>query len=62
MEYWLKVFFIDNQEIKLENTLKHFISDDLEVLEITTSDQVLIVPMRQIKFIACDSKIFKRTQ
>ena len=62
MEYWLKVFFIDNQEIKLENTLKHFISDDLEVLEITTSDQVLIVPMRQIKYIACDSKIFQQSQ
>lgn len=61
MEYWLKVFFIDNQEIKLENTLKHFISDDLEVLEITTSDQVLIVPMRQIKYIACDSKIFQQS-
>lgn len=61
MQYWLKVFFIDNQEIKLENTLKHFISDDLEVLEITTSDQVLIVPMRQIKYIACDSKIFQQS-
>ena len=61
MKYWLKVFFIDNEEIKLENVLKHFISDDLEVLEITTIDQVLIVPMRQIKYIACDSKIFQQS-
>ena len=33
MEYWLKVVFVDNQELALENTQKHFISDDLEVLE-----------------------------
>ena len=59
MQYWLKVVFVDNEELKLENTEKHFISDDLEVLEITTSNQVVIIPVRQIKYIACDSKIFK---
>ena len=59
LQYWLKVIFVDNQELKLENTEKHFISDDLEVLEITTSDEVVIIPVRQIKYISCDSKIFK---
>ncbi|MBI4385129.1 MAG: hypothetical protein HY579_14010 [Nitrospinae bacterium] len=60
MQYWLKVVFVDNQELVLENTEKHFISDDLEVLEVTTRDQVVIVPVRQIKYIACDGKIFKK--
>ncbi len=60
MSYWLKVVFVDNQEMMLENTEKHFISDDLEVLEVTTSDQVFIVPVRQIKYISCDGKIFKK--
>ena len=53
------MIFVDNQELKLDNTEKHFISDDLEVLEITTKDEVVIIPVRQIKYIACDSKIFK---
>ena len=60
MQYWLKLVFVDNQELKLDNAEKHFISDDLEVLEITTATEVIIVPVRQIKYIACDSKIFKR--
>ena len=59
MRYWLKVVFVDNQELKLDNAEKHFISDDLEVLEITTDAEVVIVPFRQIKYITCDSKIFK---
>ncbi len=59
MEYWLKVVFVDNKEIMLENTQKHFISDDLEVLEVTTTKEVFIIPVRQIKYISCDSKIFK---
>jgi len=60
MQYWLKIVFVDNSELKLEDTEKHFISDDLEVLEVTTANQVLIVPVRQIKYISCDSKIFKQ--
>ena len=59
MDYWLKVVFIDNKEMLLEDTQKHFISDDLEVLEVTTAKEVIIVPVRQIKYISCDSKIFK---
>ncbi len=59
MDYWLKIVFIDNKEMLLEDTQKHFISDDLEVLEVTTSKEVIIVPVRQIKYISCDSKIFK---
>ena len=59
MQYWLKVVFVDNQELKLDNTEKHFISDDLEVLEITTKTEVVIIPVRQIKYISCDSKIFR---
>ncbi|MGV7220133.1 MAG: hypothetical protein ACQ9MH_01260 [Nitrospinales bacterium] len=59
MDYWLKVVFIDNKEMLLEDTQKHFISDDLEVLEVTTSKEVYIIPVRQIKYISCDNKIFK---
>ncbi|MFQ5671953.1 MAG: hypothetical protein ACE5G9_02585 [Nitrospinales bacterium] len=60
MQYWLKVIFVDNQELMLENTEKHFISDDLEVLEVTTTAEVYMIPVRQIKYISCDAKIFKK--
>ncbi len=60
MTYWLKIVFVDNSELRLEDTEKHFISDDLEVLEVTTASEVLIVPVRQIKYVACDSRIFKQ--
>lgn len=58
MQYWLKVVFIDNQEMLLPDAEKHFISDDLEVLEITAAKEVYIVPVRQIKYISCDRKVF----
>ena len=58
MQYQLKVVFVDNSELNLEDAEKHYISDDLEILEITTSSKIMIVPMRQIKYLSCDSKIF----
>jgi len=59
MIYRLKVVFVDNQELILENTEKHGFSDDLELFELTTSDEVFVIPLKQIKYISCDSKIFK---
>jgi len=59
MHYHLKIVFVDNSELVLEDTEKHYVSDDLEVLEVTTASEVLIVPMRQIKYVSCDAKIFK---
>jgi len=59
MIYRLKVVFVDNQELILEKTEKHGFSDDLELFELTTSDEVFVIPLKQIKYISCDSKIFK---
>ena len=59
MQYRLKVVFVDNSELVLEDTEKHYVSDDLEVLEISTASEVLIVPMRQIKYVSCDARVFK---
>tara|TARA_B100001179_G_C18455598_1_gene344911 strand:- start:435 stop:617 length:183 start_codon:yes stop_codon:yes gene_type:complete len=59
MQYRLKIVFTDSQELILENTEKHGFSDDLELFEVTTTDEILVVPLKQIKYIACDSKIFK---
>ncbi|PIQ95600.1 MAG: hypothetical protein COV67_14035 [Nitrospinae bacterium CG11_big_fil_rev_8_21_14_0_20_56_8] len=60
MLYRLKVVFVDNQELILEKTEKHGFSDDLELFEITTVDEIVVVPLKQIKYISCDAKIFKK--
>ncbi|PIQ99666.1 MAG: hypothetical protein COV66_10965 [Nitrospinae bacterium CG11_big_fil_rev_8_21_14_0_20_45_15] len=59
MIYRLKVVFVDNEELILENTEKHGFSDDLELFELTTSEEVFVIPLKQIKYISCDAKIFK---
>ena len=59
MQYRLKVVFTDNEELVLENTEKHGFSDDLELFEITTVEDILVIPLKQIKYISCDAKIFK---
>ena len=59
MQYRLKIVFVDGQELILENTEKHGFSDDLELFEVTTADEIFVVPLKQIKYISCDSKIFK---
>ena len=51
---------MDNQELILEKTEKHGFSDDLELFEITTVDEIVVVPLKQIKYISCDAKIFKK--
>ena len=59
MQYRLKIVFVDSQELILEKTEKHGFSDDLELFEVTTTDEIFVVPLKQIKYIACDSKILK---
>ena len=60
MQYRLKVVFVDNEELVLGNTEKHGFSDDLELFEITTAEEILAIPLKQIKYVACDAKILKK--
>ena len=59
MQYRLKIVFVDNQELELQETEKHGFSDDLELFEVTTSSEIYVIPLKQIKYISCDGKIFK---
>ena len=59
MQYRLKIVFVDNEELILESTEKHGFSDDLELFEVTTAGEIFVIPLKQIKYISCDSKIFK---
>ena len=60
MQYQLKIVFVDNQELILEKTQKHGFSDDLELFEVTTAEEIFVIPLKQIKYISCDSKIFQQ--
>ncbi|MGH7164154.1 MAG: hypothetical protein ACREIS_01360 [Nitrospiraceae bacterium] len=58
MVYWVKVVFTDNQELLVKDAVRHTISDDMEVLEVDSAREVIIIPMKQIKYIACDATVF----
>lgn len=60
MLYRLKIVFVDNEQLVLENTEKHGFSDDLELFEVTTVEDILVIPIKQIKYISCEAKIFKQ--
>jgi len=56
--YWVKVMFTDNQELLVKDAIRHTISEDMEVLEVDSAKEVIIIPMKQIKYIACDATVF----
>ncbi len=58
MQYWVKIVFTDNQELMVKDAVRHTISDDMEVLEVDTPTEVIIIPMKQIKYLACDATVF----
>lgn len=58
MQYWVKVVFIDNQELLVKDAIRHTISDDMEVLEVDTPKEVFIIPMKQLKYLSCDATVF----
>ncbi len=58
MQYWVKVVFTDNQELMVKDAIRHTISDDMEVLEVDTAREVIIIPMKQIKYVSCDATVF----
>ncbi len=58
MIYWVKVVFTDNQELLIKDAIRHTISEDMEVLEVDSAKEVIIIPMKQIKYIACDATVF----
>ena len=58
MQYWVKVVFTDNEELMVNDAVRHTISDDMEVLEIDTPKEVIIIPVKQLKYFSCDAAVF----
>ena len=62
MQYWVKVVFVDNQEVEFPDAVRHTIRDDMEILEIDTPKAVTIIPLKQIKYFSCDAGVFGKQQ
>ncbi len=60
MQYWVKIVFVDNQELMLKDAVRHTISDDMEILEVDTPKEVIIIPMKQLKYLSCDATVFAK--
>ena len=50
MQYWVKIVFVDNQEVEFKDAIRHTISDDMEILEVDTPKEIVIIPLKQIKY------------
>ncbi len=62
MQYWVKVVFTDNQELTVSDAVRHTISDDMEILEIDSPKEVIIIPLKQLKYFSCDAAVFHNKQ
>lgn len=62
MQYWVKVVFTDNQELTVSDAVRHTISDDMEILEIDSPKEVIIIPLKQLKYFSCDAVVFHNKQ
>lgn len=62
MQYWVKVVFTDNQELTVSDAVRHTISDDMEILEIDSPKEVIIIPLKQLKYFSCDAAVFHKKQ
>jgi hypothetical protein len=60
VEYWVRVVLTDKEELLYNNVQRHTISDDMEILEIDTAKEVIIIPMRQVRYVSCDASIFQK--
>jgi hypothetical protein len=58
VQYWVKIVFVDNQELMVKDAVRHTISEDMEVLEVDSPKEVIIVPVKQIKYFVCDAAVF----
>ena len=58
MHYWVKVVFVDNKEVEFTDAVRHTISDDMEILEVDTPKEIVIIPLKQIKYFSCDASVF----
>lgn len=58
MHYWVKVVFVDNQELVIKDATSHRLSEDQEFIYLESPREMILVPIKQIKYLSCDASVF----
>lgn len=49
--------FVENQALMGHDAVRHTISDDMEVLDMDTPEDAMIIPMKYLKYLSCDATV-----
>ena len=52
MHYWVKVVFVDNQELLIKDAVSHRLSEDQEFIYLESPREMILVPIKQIKYLS----------
>ncbi|MFO0706681.1 MAG: hypothetical protein U0412_07475 [Nitrospira sp.] len=58
MQYWVKVVFVDNQELFVKDAISHRLSEDQEFVYLESPKEMILLPIKQIKYLSCDATVF----
>ncbi|ULA65307.1 MAG: hypothetical protein LZF86_190610 [Nitrospira sp.] len=58
MHYWVKIVFGDNQELLVKDAVSHRLSEDQEFIYVESPREMILVPIKQIKYLSCDAAVF----
>jgi hypothetical protein len=58
VHYWVKVVFVDNQELLIKDAISHRLSEDQEFIYLESPREMILVPIKQIKYLSCDAAVF----
>jgi len=58
VQYWVKVVFVDNQELLVKDAVSHRLSEDQEFIYLESPREMILVPIKQIKYLSCDAAVF----
>ena len=58
VQYWVKVVFVDSQELLIKDAVSHRLSEDQEFIYVESPREMILVPIKQIKYLSCDATVF----
>jgi hypothetical protein len=58
VQYWVKVVFVDSQELLIKDVVSHRLSEDQEFIYVESPREMILVPIKQIKYLSCDATVF----
>jgi hypothetical protein len=49
---------VDNQELLIKDAVSHRLSEDQEFIYLESPREMILVPIKQIKYLSCDAAVF----